>query len=330
MAVSTSSPSTASTSGAKGLERNALGLVSSVIVGVAATTPAVGVALVLGLMVTDVGVQLPAIVLLGFLPIVMIAGAYCQLNRVDPDCGTLFSWATRAFGPYVGWFGGFLIVSSLAVIVTNYTQLLGTYGFLLVGWDAAAASTLAVTIAGVVWFLAITFVAYRGIELSARVHLVRPDAAVRRRARRRVRVLRAAVLGLGHDDDGQRGDRGQHPDPRARRGAEHRDPAGDLRHQRDRRARVRGSRTDRGCAGGCALPPRHRGARVDARRAARGHRPHRRHRRRDLPPDRRRPHPALDGGPRRASAEPREDPSALPHPHDRDAAVQRPGSRTSW
>ena len=155
----------------KGLARNALGLIPSVAVGVSSATPVVGVALVLGLMVTDLGVQVPAIVLLGFLPILLIAGAYRQLNAADPDCGTTFSWATRAFGPSAGWFGGFLIVSSLAVIVTNYAQLLGTYGFVLVGWDTAAGSVAAVTAAGVAWFSLITFIAYRGIDVAKRVQL---------------------------------------------------------------------------------------------------------------------------------------------------------------
>ncbi len=31
---------------------------------------------------------------------------YSELNKADPDCGTTFTWATRAFGPKTGWAGG--------------------------------------------------------------------------------------------------------------------------------------------------------------------------------------------------------------------------------
>ena len=37
----------------------------------------------------------------------LIAYAYKELNAVDPDCGTTFTWATRAFGPRsAGWAAG--------------------------------------------------------------------------------------------------------------------------------------------------------------------------------------------------------------------------------
>lgn len=162
---------TAETPPQRELKRDAIGLLASVGVGVGATTPATGVALVFGLMVADVGVHLPGSIILGFVPILFIASAYRALNGADPDCGTTFAWGTRAFGPWIGWLGGWLIIASLAVIVTNYAQLLGSYSFLLVGWDAAAASTAAVTALGAALFTLIMLVAYRGIELSQRVQL---------------------------------------------------------------------------------------------------------------------------------------------------------------
>ena len=30
---------------------------------------------------------------------------YSELNKADPDCGTTFTWATRAFNPTTGWPG---------------------------------------------------------------------------------------------------------------------------------------------------------------------------------------------------------------------------------
>ena len=153
----------------KGLARDAIGLVSSVAVGVASVTPVTGVALLFGLMIVSLGVHLPGFVLLGFLPILLIASAIKALNRAEPDCGYSFAWVTRAFGPSAGWMIGFLVVASLAVVMTNYAQLLGAYTFSLIGADGAAASTRDVTVLGVAWLLLVTFLGYRGLRLAARV-----------------------------------------------------------------------------------------------------------------------------------------------------------------
>ena len=91
----------------KGLKAGALGLVSSIVVGMASTAPAYSLAASLGFVVATsngdgiVGVKAPAIMLLAFIPMFLIAIAYQQLNKNEPDCGTTFTWATRAFGPVV-------------------------------------------------------------------------------------------------------------------------------------------------------------------------------------------------------------------------------------
>ena len=46
-----------------------------------------------------VGLQAPAIMLVAFVPMLFIASAYYYLNRADPDCGTTFTWVTKAMGP---------------------------------------------------------------------------------------------------------------------------------------------------------------------------------------------------------------------------------------
>ncbi|HWI22602.1 MAG TPA: APC family permease, partial [Baekduia sp.] len=154
-----------------GLRKNSIGLLANVGVGVGATTPAVSVALFFGVLAASVGVRIPAALLVAFVPILLISLAYRRLNEADPDCGTVFSWATKAFGPYVGWFGGWIVVAALAVVVTNFAQLLGLYSFLLFDWTAAADSVAATTALGSAWFVLLTVIAYRGIELSKNVQL---------------------------------------------------------------------------------------------------------------------------------------------------------------
>ena len=60
----------------------------------------------LGFVVLAVGAQAPIAFIVAFLPMLFIAAAYQELNRQIPDCGTTFTWATKAFGPRVGWMGG--------------------------------------------------------------------------------------------------------------------------------------------------------------------------------------------------------------------------------
>ena len=155
--------------GDKGLKKDALGFVSSCVIGVASTAPGYSLAASLGFVVavTGVGLQAPAILLLAFVPMLLIASAYYYMNRADPDCGTTFSWVTRAMGPSWGWLGGWAIVVADVIVMANLAQIAGLYSFLLFGWDSAAASTAAVTGVGVVWIAVMTAICVIGIELSA-------------------------------------------------------------------------------------------------------------------------------------------------------------------
>ena len=157
----------------KGLKKDALGFVSGVVIGVASTAPGYSLAASLGLVVAvqGVGLQAPAIMLLAFVPMLLIASAYYYMNRADPDCGTTFSWVTRAMGPSLGWMGGWAIVVADVIVMANLAQIAGLYSFLLVGWQSAAASTAAVTAVGVVWIAIMTAICVIGIELSARTQV---------------------------------------------------------------------------------------------------------------------------------------------------------------
>ena len=73
-------------------------------VGVASTAPAYSLAATLGFVVVVIaGLQAPIVTVLAFVPMLLISYAYKELNKADPDCGTTFTWGTRAFGPRTGW-----------------------------------------------------------------------------------------------------------------------------------------------------------------------------------------------------------------------------------
>ena len=167
----------------KGLKTGALGLVSSVVVGVSSTAPAYSLAASLGFIVASggailAGVHSPGIILLAFVPMYLIAVAYQELNKAEADCGTTFTWASRAFGPVAGWMGGWGIIVADIIVMANLSQIAGqtTFAFLgNLGWKAAEDLSNNVfwsTVAGVIWIAIMTWICYRGIEISARLQYV--------------------------------------------------------------------------------------------------------------------------------------------------------------
>jgi amino acid transporter len=175
MAVMTASAPTAPPAQspvAKGLRLGAIGLVSSIVIGVASTAPGYSLAATLGLVAQDVGLKSPIIMLLAFVPMLFISYAYRALNNDDPDCGTSFTWVARIFGRRSGWLTGWVIVAADVIVMANLAQIAGQYTFDLFGLTDLAANTWAVTALGCVWILAMTWIAWVGIELSARTQVV--------------------------------------------------------------------------------------------------------------------------------------------------------------
>lgn len=117
-----------------------------------------------------VGDQAPAALLLGFVPILLTAFAFRELNRRMPDCGTTFVWNTRAFGPAVGWVaGGWTVLVATVLAMTALAEVGASALLAFLGLDAAADSTFAVTAVAVLLIAFVVTVAYRGIQLAAHV-----------------------------------------------------------------------------------------------------------------------------------------------------------------
>ena len=200
-----------------------------------------------------------------------IAAGFYYMNKADPDCGTTFSWTTKAFGPWAGWLGGWAALIAQIIVIANLSQIAGEYSFLLVGADSLAASTFWVTVVGVIWIIVMSWICYVGIEASAKTQyfllaaeiitlflfavvalwkvytsdpvelgppvpeLAQPaQHLVQQRSRRGGARRDLHLLGLGLDGERQRGDRGLDPDARRGRDPEHDHPRRHLRRRGDR------------------------------------------------------------------------------------------------
>jgi len=164
----------------KGLKKNAIGYLSNLVIGVASTAPAYSLAATLGFIVAvkGTGTHAPAVLLVSFVPMLLIAAAYRFLNRADPDAGTTFAWTTRALGPGLGWINGWVIVLADVIVMASLSNIAAIYTFKLFGFTELGESKAAIIVAAVIWIAVMTWICYRGIELSARVQQILLSAEV--------------------------------------------------------------------------------------------------------------------------------------------------------
>ncbi len=164
----------------KGLKKSAIGYLSNIVIGVASTAPAYSLAATLGFIVAvkGVGVHAPAVMLVAFIPMLLVASAYKYFNRADPDAGTTFAWTTRAFGPSTGWLNGWAIFLADVIVMASLADIAAIYTFKLFGFTELGESKAAIIVAAVLWIAIMTWICYRGIELSARIQQVLLGAEV--------------------------------------------------------------------------------------------------------------------------------------------------------
>ncbi|HSR84617.1 MAG TPA: APC family permease [Streptosporangiaceae bacterium] len=153
----------------KGLKSGALGLLSSTVIATASVAPAYSIAATLGFVVAAVGLRSPIIAILAFVPMLLTSIGYAEMNKADPDCGTTFTWATRAFGPKTGWFGGWAIVAADILVMASLAQVASQYAFLLFNANGIGTNPSSnwVLLGGIIWIVLMTAICYIGIEVSA-------------------------------------------------------------------------------------------------------------------------------------------------------------------
>ena len=156
----------------KGLQADALGLAGNIVIGLASVAPAYSLAATLGYVVVAVGEKSPSMFVLAFIPMLLVAFAYRELSRDTPDCGTTFTWATKAFGPWIGWIGGWGLAVSGIIVLANVAEVAAVYLYRFLGLDSLAESLTAKVLLGCFFIIAMTLISARGIVLSERIQNV--------------------------------------------------------------------------------------------------------------------------------------------------------------
>ncbi len=163
----------------KGLAGNSVGLLGGTVLGISCVAPAYTLTATIGLVAAVAGVKMPIIFIAGFIPMFFAAYAYREFNRVDPDCGTSFTWTTRAFGPYVGWLGGWAAILATIIVLANLAGIGVQFFYQLLGsifnndqlgdlWNNRVINVATC----LVFIAAATAIAYRGITTTEKVQFV--------------------------------------------------------------------------------------------------------------------------------------------------------------
>lgn len=158
----------------KGLPQGTIGVLGAIVVGLSVCAPAYTLTSAIGPAASEVGVQTPAVFLVGFLPMLLVAFGYRALNDALPDSGTSFTWGTRAFGPWAGWMAGWGLIGATVLVLSNLAGIAVEFLFQSLG-ELLGDPSLPALVSGPdgnIWlnilvclgFMALaTFISYRGM-----------------------------------------------------------------------------------------------------------------------------------------------------------------------
>lgn len=155
----------------KGLATGQIGVFAAVVIGIACIAPAYTLTSGLGPTISEVGTHVPAILLLGFLPMLLVAFGYRELNSRVPDSGTSFTWATKAFSPWIGWMSGWGLIAATVIVLSNLAAVAVDFFYIMLSQIFRAPAIAELT--GNLWvnipttlvFIALAaWISYRGLE----------------------------------------------------------------------------------------------------------------------------------------------------------------------
>ncbi|MFD5813560.1 APC family permease [Streptomyces sp. NPDC127038] len=158
--------------------RKTLGVLDGVAIAASSTAATTSIGIGLGVTAGVVGLHLPAIMLLAFVPILGIAGAFSRLNKVEPNAGNGYVWVGRSLSPWLGFLVGWVSIVATVAFLAYTTAVTGSAMIQLAGQAGLheisgltldPGSTAQTTAVGVLVLVAVTFTAVTGVRTAARL-----------------------------------------------------------------------------------------------------------------------------------------------------------------
>jgi amino acid transporter len=162
------------------LRKSALGLWDDTVIAVSSTAPAYSIATSLGTLALAVGLAGPAAIWVGFIPVSGIAVAYYYMNRLDPNCGAAYTWASKALHPVIGFTNGWVVILTDLLFMSfaapqgglALLQLFNAWGLNSIGGldltPSAWYANYTTVFFGVLFLVLVTYMVTVGIKIAAR------------------------------------------------------------------------------------------------------------------------------------------------------------------
>jgi amino acid transporter len=153
------------------LEAGALGLVESIVMGVAGTAPAYSIEITTSTIIAIAGTLAPASILCCGLIMFGIAFSFINLNAIMPSAGTSYTWVSAIFGKMTGFFAGWTLLVLCCIFMVS-AMIPASNAVLLIVKPDLMNNVHAVTIIAGILFTIISLVIVKGIKLASHVQVV--------------------------------------------------------------------------------------------------------------------------------------------------------------
>jgi amino acid transporter len=153
------------------LQRGALGVGESIVMGVAGTAPAFSLAATTASLIAAVGMLSAGTLVYCGLIMFGVTFAFMHLNRVIANAGASYSWVGQVFGPTAGFLAGWSLLVASAVFMVSGTTPAATATLLLIS-PAHATDTTAIAWVAAAWLAIVGAVVVKGIKPTSYLQIV--------------------------------------------------------------------------------------------------------------------------------------------------------------
>jgi amino acid transporter len=153
------------------LNADSLGIVESVIMGIAGTAPAYSIEITTSTIIGTAGTLSPASILVCGLIMFGIAYAFINMNRALASAGTSYSWVTMVFGRALGFFAGWALLVLCCVFMVS-AMIPAANATLLIFDRPRMNNVHYVTLIAAGWLTFVSAVVVKGIKLTSYVQVL--------------------------------------------------------------------------------------------------------------------------------------------------------------
>ncbi|VVE27699.1 APC family permease [Pandoraea terrigena] len=153
------------------LNADSLGIVESVIMGIAGTAPAYSVEITTSTIIGTSGTLSPASILVCGLIMFGIAYAFINMNRALASAGTSYSWVSMVFGRTLGFFAGWALLVLCCVFMVS-AMIPAANATLLIFDRPMMNNVHYVTLIAAAWLTIVSAIVVKGVKLTSYVQVM--------------------------------------------------------------------------------------------------------------------------------------------------------------